>query len=118
MPGLDPGIHVFFARLAQTWMAGTSPAMTTEEMSANSLLLRGPGFHVHHLDAAVDRIRRIVRILQLGLAVADGDEIAAGHAVFVDQIALDRVGAAFREVLVESLAADRIGVTGDHEGRT
>jgi len=27
MPGLDPGIHVFFRR-ARTWMAGTSPAMT------------------------------------------------------------------------------------------
>ena len=28
MPGLDPGIHVFFLRDAKTWMAGTSPAMT------------------------------------------------------------------------------------------
>jgi hypothetical protein len=26
MPGLVPGIHVFFA--VKTWMAGTSPAMT------------------------------------------------------------------------------------------
>jgi hypothetical protein len=30
MPGLVPGIHVFIARAEQkTWMAGTSPAMTT-----------------------------------------------------------------------------------------
>ena len=28
MPGLVPGIHVFFTRMAKTWMAGTSPAMT------------------------------------------------------------------------------------------
>ena len=27
MPGLVPGIHVFFAAF-KTWMAGTSPAMT------------------------------------------------------------------------------------------
>jgi hypothetical protein len=27
MPGLVPGIHV--ARIMKTWMAGTSPAMTT-----------------------------------------------------------------------------------------
>jgi hypothetical protein len=30
MPGLDPGIHVFLQRAKiRTWMAGTSPAMTT-----------------------------------------------------------------------------------------
>jgi hypothetical protein len=30
MPGLVPGIHVFFPRhtARKTWMAGTSPAMT------------------------------------------------------------------------------------------
>jgi hypothetical protein len=28
MPGLVPGIHVFFAVVDKTWMAGTSPAMT------------------------------------------------------------------------------------------
>jgi hypothetical protein len=31
MPGLVPGIHVFGL---QTWMAGTSPAMTTKKLSA------------------------------------------------------------------------------------
>jgi hypothetical protein len=30
MPGLDPGIHDFLV-LAETWMAGTSPAMMEEE---------------------------------------------------------------------------------------
>jgi hypothetical protein len=30
MPGLVPGIHVFFRELPQkTWMAGINPAMTT-----------------------------------------------------------------------------------------
>src|SRR5580704_18848213 len=28
MPGLDPGIHVFWMTDKRTWMAGTSPAMT------------------------------------------------------------------------------------------
>src|SRR5436309_13226139 len=28
MPGLVPGIHVFFLHEAKAWMAGTSPAMT------------------------------------------------------------------------------------------
>ena len=28
MPGLVPGIHVFFLITLETWMAGTSPAMT------------------------------------------------------------------------------------------
>jgi hypothetical protein len=30
MPGLVPGIHVLLSDEAKTWMAGTSPAMTTE----------------------------------------------------------------------------------------
>jgi hypothetical protein len=29
MPGLVPGIHVFPKREIKTWMAGSSPAMTT-----------------------------------------------------------------------------------------
>jgi hypothetical protein len=34
MPGLVPGIHAFHA--AQTWMAGTSPAMTQIKAQANA----------------------------------------------------------------------------------
>src|SRR5690348_6975051 len=30
MPALDAGIHVFLPRATKTWMAGSSPAMTTE----------------------------------------------------------------------------------------
>jgi hypothetical protein len=32
MPGLVPGIHVFARGKMKTWMAGTSPAMTTEDL--------------------------------------------------------------------------------------
>ena len=31
MPGLVPGIHVFLAERAKTWVAGTSPAMADLE---------------------------------------------------------------------------------------
>src|SRR5207302_10571297 len=55
---------------------------------------------------------------QCGLAVAEGDEMAAGDAVVVDQIALDGVGAALGEILVEGVATDGVGVAGDHEGRS
>jgi hypothetical protein len=36
MPGLDPGIHDFFVR--ETWMAGTSPAMTELDNNYDSLI--------------------------------------------------------------------------------
>src|SRR5215475_7977749 len=49
------------------------------------LLLRGDlGFHVHHLHAAVGFGERLARILQLALAIADGDKVAAVDSVFVD----------------------------------
>jgi hypothetical protein len=32
MPGLVPGIYVFDSKSEQTWMAGTSPAMTKEKV--------------------------------------------------------------------------------------
>jgi hypothetical protein len=44
MPGLVPGIHVFFLCEAKTWMAGTSPAMTitaTDIASRSSLNVVG-----------------------------------------------------------------------------
>src|SRR5437879_1098482 len=83
-------------------------------------LLLGRGglvFHVHDLDASVDLGHRLVRILELALAVSDGNEIGAGDAEFVDEIALDRVGTALGQVLVVGLAAGRIGMTRNHEGR-
>jgi hypothetical protein len=46
MPGLDPGIHVFGAA-GETWMAGTSPAMTARgcDLSSHSgPVVMGPGF--------------------------------------------------------------------------
>ena len=36
---------------------------------------------------------------------------------FVDEVALDRIRAAFRQVLIVVLAAGGVGVAGDHEGR-
>src|ERR1700712_563448 len=74
-------------------------------------------FHVDDLDASVDLGHRLARILQLALAVSDGNEIGAGDAVFVDKIALDRVSATLGQVQVVGLAAGRIGMTRDHEGR-
>jgi hypothetical protein len=32
MPGLVPGIHVLNCAERKTWMAGTSPAMTAEQV--------------------------------------------------------------------------------------
>src|SRR4029450_4154495 len=71
---------------------------------------RGLVFHVHDLDAAVHFRQRLARVLELALAISDGDEMGAVDAVFVDEIALDRVGAAFGKILVVGLAAGRIGV--------
>ena len=34
MPGLAPGIHVFRSATRKTWMAGTSPAMTSSNTKA------------------------------------------------------------------------------------
>ncbi len=77
----------------------------------------GLGIHVDHLHPTVGRIHRRVRILRPGLAVAYGHEIRAVQAVMLDQVFLDGVGTAFREVLIISFAADCIGVAGEDEGR-
>jgi hypothetical protein len=38
MPGLVPGIHVFWLRKAsKTWMAGTSPAMTKKAIHSQAI---------------------------------------------------------------------------------
>ena len=81
-------------------------------------LRRGLGVHVDDLNAAVGRVHRRIRILRLGLAVTDGHEVGAGDAVLLGQVLLDRVGAALGKILVIRFAADRVGMTGNHEGRT
>jgi hypothetical protein len=44
MPGLVPGIHVLVAE--KTWMAGTSPAMTKNNIPViPGLAKREPGIH-------------------------------------------------------------------------
>src|SRR5579871_5345391 len=84
-----------------------------------ALVRRGsPGFGVDDLDAAVDRIRRILGILQFGLAIADRDQVGSGDMVVLHQIALDGVGAPLGQILVEGVAADAVGVAGDNKGRT
>src|SRR5260363_215625 len=50
--------------------------------------------HIDHLDAAVHLGERLARILELALAVAHRHQIGAGNAELLDQIALDRIGAA------------------------
>ena len=68
------------------------------------------GVHVHDLDAAVDRVGAVGGVLQLGLAVADGDEIGAGEAVVLHQIFLDGVGSPLGEPLIVPFGADRIAL--------
>src|SRR6266478_8859618 len=57
-------------------------------------LRRGLGVHVDDLDAAVDRVHRRARILRLGLAIADGDEIGAIDAVFLGEGPIVRIDTA------------------------
>ena len=60
------------------------------------------------MNATVDRIGRVLCILQLGFAVADGDELAGGDVIVVDQVALDGVGAALGQILVEPNSTAKI----------
>ena len=73
--------------------------------------------HVDDLHAAVHFGGRVLRVLELGLAVSDGHEVGAGDTVLFDQIALDRVRAPLRQILVIGVAADSVGMTRDNEGR-
>src|SRR5260370_17543772 len=57
-------------------------------------------FHVHDLDPAVHFRHRLTRVLELGLAVSDCDQIAAVDAVFVDEVALVPIATALRHVLL------------------
>ena len=75
-------------------------------------------FHVDDLNAPIHFGQRIGGVLQLGLAVSDGDKVGAGDAEFVDQVSLDRVGATLREFLVVGVATRGVGMTGDNESRT
>src|SRR5437762_7535 len=77
------------------FVVGGDPPAAIGERIVEAMLLRRrlAGFHIDHLHAAVGRIHRRVRILRLGLAVADGDEVASVDAVLLAQITLDGVGA-------------------------
>jgi hypothetical protein len=79
------------------------------------LLRRGLGHHVDNLYPSINRVSRSVGVLEPALTVTDGHEICAVDAIFLDQVALDGVGTALGEILVEGVAADAVGVTGDHK---
>src|ERR1700722_7548442 len=83
------------------------------------LELLGSGRLVGHIDdlhTAADVRRRAAGVLEFGLAVSDGHKIGPGNAELVGQVALDRVCTPLRQVLIVSVAADRVGVACDDEG--
>src|SRR6202051_1167276 len=89
MPGLVPGIHVLrLAPRMETWMAGTSPAMTAPKLregikAANLRRHRGLGLFGDRLerrrfgDGEIRQHLAVDRDARLGQAV---DEDAVGHA--------------------------------------
>src|SRR6202035_4983476 len=105
-------------RLLRTWIFRVRLTLRAGGPGWRPSLRGGLGVHVDDLDAAVARVHRRVRIDRLGFAITDGDEVGAIDAIPVDEVALDGIGAALGEVLVVAFAADRIGVAGDHDGRT
>jgi hypothetical protein len=42
MPGLDPGIHALLVAAPKTWMAGTSPAMTSVFLTLSAQIPKKP----------------------------------------------------------------------------
>jgi hypothetical protein len=52
MPGLEPGIHIFFSVVRKTWMAGSSPALTNERtITGNKKMpLAGKGMLLTSMD--------------------------------------------------------------------
>src|ERR1700728_4851015 len=60
--------------------------------------------HVDDLHTAVHVRRRVAGILELRLAVSNGDKVGPGNAKLVSQVALDRVRTALGQVLIVSVA--------------
>src|ERR1700722_10605235 len=97
----------------------TSDYPDLEFLGVPDLELLGSGRLVRHIDdlhTAVDVRRRAAGVLEFGLAVSDGHKIGPGNAELVGQVALDRVCTPLRQVLIVSVAADRVGVACDDEG--
>src|SRR5437762_11884043 len=71
-----------------------------------------------NLDAAVElpAVRGAVRRARLGLAIADGVDARALHAEGLEVVG-HRAGPAIGEALVVRVRADRVGVSGDLDGR-
>ena len=70
---------------------------------------------IDDLDATVDAIFRMIRIEQLGFPIALGGQAIGRNAVLGDHVIAHGFGAAFRELLIEFVAADGVSVTGDDE---
>ena len=79
--------------------------------------LLGRGSLVDDLHTAVHVRRRVAGVLELRLAVSHGHKVGPGNAELIGQIALDRVCTPLGQVLIVSVAADRVGMACDDEGR-
>src|SRR3954468_22783168 len=73
------------------------------------------GLHIDDLDAAILFRERLAAVLELGLAVANGDQVLGRQPVMVDQVALDRLSAALGQTLVIFFGALGVGVAGYQE---
>ncbi len=60
MPGLVPGIHVFRWCFNNTWMAGTSPAMTVFVWLYSAFA--GPSYAIPRITAALPNFLRTLSI--------------------------------------------------------
>src|SRR5205807_2731790 len=71
--------------------------------------------HVDDLNAAVIGAERMIRVLEPGLAVADGHQSTGIDTMLLHEEALDCIRAPLRELLVVGLASFRIRVPGKDE---
>src|SRR5262245_8900591 len=94
-------------------MPETTPRLRRFVSASVTGLFRG--LHIDDLHAAVLFRERVAGVLQLGLAVANGYQVLGLQAVMVEQVALDRLGAALRQALVILLGALGVGVAGHQE---
>src|SRR5215472_10792795 len=97
LPSLSPYLGEEGAQAPSSWPAPTSVG------------------HVDDLDAAVLGAEGIGCILELALAVADGDQVDHLDLVLVGEELPHRFGAADREILIVRVPALGVGVAGEDE---
>src|SRR6185437_9404945 len=128
MPGLDPGIHVFGSDQRKTWMAGTSPAMTTawtrfcldaivtlrrDDSSRKCCALRLTRPRLQRVEALLQgRVKIVAGLAEAGIAGCD--EITLGPAQDVGGTAAriaDQARIGIRNLMIERtelrIGADR-----------